>query len=96
MWFITLVFEGCGFVKFSNRDMALAAIQALNGIFVMRVMLFNWFLIFTNYLIVLRRYLHLILFPLLLQGCAQPLIVRFADPKKPREIERRLLSLLHS
>ncbi|KAK9950500.1 hypothetical protein M0R45_005986 [Rubus argutus] len=50
--------RGCGFVKFSSRDMALAAIQALNGIYIMR-------------------------------GCAQPLIVRFADPKKPREIERR-------
>ncbi|XP_004288543.1 PREDICTED: flowering time control protein FCA [Fragaria vesca subsp. vesca] len=50
--------RGTGFVKFSSGVMALAAIKALNGTFVMR-------------------------------GCAQPLIVRFADPKRPREIERR-------
>lgn len=30
-------FEGCGFVKLSNRDMAVAAINALNGNYVMRV-----------------------------------------------------------
>lgn len=29
--------EGCGFVKYAQRDMALAAINALNGIFTMRV-----------------------------------------------------------
>ncbi|KAL1542622.1 flowering time control protein FCA-like [Salvia divinorum] len=45
--------RGCGFVEYISRDMALAAIHALNGIYVMR-------------------------------GCDQPLIVRFADPKKPR------------
>ncbi|KAL5987634.1 hypothetical protein ACLOJK_035384 [Asimina triloba] len=45
--------RGCGFVKFSNREMAEAAIDALNGTFMMR-------------------------------GCDQPLIVRFADPKRPR------------
>ncbi|KAL3648127.1 hypothetical protein CASFOL_009095 [Castilleja foliolosa] len=45
--------RGFAFVQFSCRDMALAAIQALNGTHVMR-------------------------------GCEQPLIVRFADPKKPR------------
>ncbi|CAA0831990.1 Unknown protein [Striga hermonthica] len=45
--------RGFAFVQFSCRDMALAAIQALNGIYVMK-------------------------------GCDQPLIVRFADPKKPR------------
>ncbi|XP_050367541.1 flowering time control protein FCA isoform X2 [Argentina anserina] len=50
--------RGSGFVKYSSGDMALAAIKALNGTFVMR-------------------------------GCAQPLAVRFADPKKPREIDRR-------
>ncbi|XP_062004197.1 flowering time control protein FCA [Rosa rugosa] len=50
--------RGCGFVKFSSGDMAVQAIKALNGTFIMR-------------------------------GCAQPLIVRFADPKKPREIDRR-------
>ncbi|XP_008794964.2 flowering time control protein FCA-like isoform X2 [Phoenix dactylifera] len=48
----------CGFVKFSNREMAAAAINALNGTFVMR-------------------------------GCNQPLIVRFADPKRPRPGESR-------
>ncbi|XP_042988793.1 flowering time control protein FCA-like [Carya illinoinensis] len=50
--------RGSGFVKFSHRDMALAAIKALNGTFMMR-------------------------------GCDQPLIVRFADPKKPRTGEPR-------
>ncbi|KAI5336238.1 hypothetical protein L3X38_015505 [Prunus dulcis] len=50
--------RGTGFVKFSHKDMALEAIKALNGTFIMR-------------------------------GCAQPLIVRFADPKKPRGIESR-------
>ncbi|KAJ7977687.1 Flowering time control protein FCA [Quillaja saponaria] len=50
--------RGYGFVKFSNRDMALAAIKGLNGIFTMK-------------------------------GCHQPLIVRFADPKKPRTGEPR-------
>ncbi|CAH8330426.1 unnamed protein product [Eruca vesicaria subsp. sativa] len=41
------------FVQFSSREMALAAIKRLNGVFTMR-------------------------------GSDQPLIVRFADPKKPR------------
>ncbi|XP_061357024.1 flowering time control protein FCA isoform X2 [Gastrolobium bilobum] len=50
--------RGCGFVKYSHRDMALAAINALNGIYTMR-------------------------------GCEQPLIVRFADPKRPRQGESR-------
>ncbi|XP_058112064.1 flowering time control protein FCA isoform X2 [Magnolia sinica] len=50
--------RGCGFVKFSNREMAEAAIDALNGTFRMR-------------------------------GCDQPLIVRFADPKRPRAGESR-------
>ncbi|XP_057957322.1 flowering time control protein FCA isoform X3 [Malania oleifera] len=50
--------RGCGFVKFSHRDMATAAINALNGIYTMR-------------------------------GCDQPLIVRFADPKRPRAGESR-------
>ncbi|XP_059625561.1 flowering time control protein FCA-like isoform X2 [Cornus florida] len=50
--------RGCGFVQFSHRDMAVAAINALNGTYVMR-------------------------------GCDQPLIVRFADPKKPRTGELR-------
>ncbi|XP_051141681.1 flowering time control protein FCA-like isoform X2 [Andrographis paniculata] len=45
--------RGCAFVQYTSRDMALAAIQALHGTYVMR-------------------------------GCDQPLIVRFADPKKPR------------
>ncbi|XP_059657522.1 uncharacterized protein LOC132304042 isoform X2 [Cornus florida] len=50
--------RGCGFVQFSSRDMAVAAINALNGTYIMR-------------------------------GCDQPLIVRFADPKKPRTGELR-------
>nr|ART33343.1 flowering time control protein [Tapiscia sinensis] len=50
--------RGCGFVQLSHRDMAAAAIKALNGIFMMR-------------------------------GCDQPLIVRFAEPKKPRTGEPR-------
>ncbi|CAL0330214.1 unnamed protein product [Lupinus luteus] len=50
--------RGCGFVKYSNRDMALSAINALNGIYTMR-------------------------------GCDQPLIVRFADPKRPRQGDSR-------
>ncbi|ONK70357.1 uncharacterized protein A4U43_C05F32890 [Asparagus officinalis] len=49
--------RGCGFVKFSNREMAAAAMNALHGTYVMR-------------------------------GCDQPLIVRFADPKRPRPEQR--------
>ncbi|XP_010928319.1 flowering time control protein FCA isoform X2 [Elaeis guineensis] len=50
--------RGCGFVKFSTRDDAVAAMNALHGNYVMR-------------------------------GCDQPLIVRFADPKRPRPAEPR-------
>ncbi|KAL6968655.1 hypothetical protein U1Q18_034454 [Sarracenia purpurea var. burkii] len=50
--------RGCGFVQFSHRDMAVAAMNALNGLYVMR-------------------------------GCEQPLIVRFAEPKRPRVGESR-------
>ncbi|CAK9152875.1 unnamed protein product [Ilex paraguariensis] len=50
--------RGCAFVQFSHRDMAVAAINALHGTFMM-------------------------------EGCDQPLIVRFADPKKPRAGESR-------
>ncbi|KAK1592305.1 hypothetical protein Q3G72_022802 [Acer saccharum] len=50
--------RGCGFVKYSHRDMALAAINALNGIYTM-------------------------------EGCDQPLTVRFADPKRPRPGDSR-------
>lgn len=50
--------RGCGFVKFSNKDSAMASINSLNGIYTMR-------------------------------GCDQPLIVRFADPKRPRAGEPR-------
>ncbi|KAF7837696.1 flowering time control protein FCA isoform X1 [Senna tora] len=50
--------RGCGFVKYSQRDTALAAIHALNGIYTMR-------------------------------GCDQPLTVRFADPKRPRQGDSR-------
>ncbi|XP_057965879.1 flowering time control protein FCA-like [Malania oleifera] len=50
--------RGYGFIKFSHRHMALAAIRALHGAHTMR-------------------------------GCDRPLIVRFADPKKPRNAESR-------
>lgn len=30
-------FQGCAFIQFSRREMAVAAIKALNGIFTMRV-----------------------------------------------------------
>ncbi|KAK7284560.1 hypothetical protein RJT34_19307 [Clitoria ternatea] len=50
--------RGYGFVKFSNREMALAAIKGLNGTYTMR-------------------------------GCDHPLIVRVADPKKPKTGESR-------
>ncbi|GAB2298446.1 hypothetical protein Dimus_032511 [Dionaea muscipula] len=50
--------RGCGFVGFTYREMAVAAINGLNGTYVMR-------------------------------GCDQPLVVRFADPKKPRIREPR-------
>ncbi|XP_017982998.1 PREDICTED: flowering time control protein FCA isoform X1 [Theobroma cacao] len=51
--------RGCGFIQFSRREMALAAIKGLNGIFTMK-------------------------------GCDQPLIVRFANPKRPRNGEPRV------
>lgn len=35
--------EGCGFVKYYQRDMAQAAINALNGIYTMRVCSFHFF-----------------------------------------------------
>ncbi|TYH62876.1 hypothetical protein ES332_D07G150500v1 [Gossypium tomentosum] len=50
--------RGCGFVQFSQRDMAQAAIRGLSGIFTMK-------------------------------GCDQPLIVRSANPKRPRNGEPR-------
>ncbi|XVF32917.1 hypothetical protein REPUB_Repub17cG0124400 [Reevesia pubescens] len=50
--------RGCGFVQFSRREMALAAIKGLNGNFTMK-------------------------------GCDLPLIVRFANPKRPRNGEPR-------
>ncbi|GAB2265701.1 hypothetical protein Dimus_000740 [Dionaea muscipula] len=50
--------RGSGFVKFSNRDSAMAAINGLNGIYTM-------------------------------MGSDRPLIVRFADTKRPRPGETR-------
>ncbi|XP_010434852.1 PREDICTED: flowering time control protein FCA-like isoform X1 [Camelina sativa] len=50
--------RGCGFVKYLSKEMAMAAIDGLNGIYTMR-------------------------------GCNQPLIVRFADPKRPKPGESR-------
>ncbi|KAF2309696.1 hypothetical protein GH714_004639 [Hevea brasiliensis] len=50
--------RGCAFIKFSHRDMAVAAMKALSGTFTMR-------------------------------GCDQPLVVRFADPKKRKTGELR-------
>lgn len=35
--FSLILVEGCGFVKYSHRDMALAAINALDGVYTMRV-----------------------------------------------------------
>ncbi|KAH0890097.1 hypothetical protein HID58_052526 [Brassica napus] len=52
------VSRGFAFVQFSRKEMALAAIKGLNGVFTMR-------------------------------GSDQPLIVRFADPKRPRLGEPR-------
>ncbi|KAJ0239948.1 putative FCA-related protein [Hirschfeldia incana] len=52
------VSRGFAFVQFARKEMALAAIKGLNGVFTMR-------------------------------GSDQPLIVRFADPKKPRLGEPR-------
>ncbi|CAL5075333.1 unnamed protein product [Urochloa decumbens] len=50
--------RGCGFVKFSSKEPAVAAMNALSGTYIMR-------------------------------GCEQPLIIRFADPKRPRPGESR-------
>lgn len=50
--------RGCAFVQYYQREMAVVAINALNGTYMMR-------------------------------GCDQPLIVRFADPKKPKAVESR-------
>ncbi|XP_051225307.1 uncharacterized protein [Lolium perenne] len=50
--------RGCGFVEFSSKEAALAAMNSLGGTYIMR-------------------------------GCEQPLIVRFADPKRPRPGESR-------
>lgn len=50
--------RGTGFITLSHKDMAVAAINALNGNYVM-------------------------------EGCDQPLVVRFADPKKPKFLESR-------
>ncbi|TYH10085.1 hypothetical protein ES288_A07G150200v1 [Gossypium darwinii] len=50
--------RGCGFVQFSQRDMAQAAMRGLSGIFTMK-------------------------------GCDQPLIIRSANPKRPRNGEPR-------
>ncbi|KAI3514712.1 hypothetical protein L1887_13347 [Cichorium endivia] len=50
--------RGMGFITFSHKDMAVAAINGLSGSYVMK-------------------------------GCEQPLVVRFADPKKPKTWENR-------
>ncbi|MCO5549271.1 hypothetical protein L7F22_002739 [Adiantum nelumboides] len=51
--------RGCAFVSFPEKEMAFAAISALDGVYRMA-------------------------------GCHQPLIVRFADPKRPRSGEGRM------
>ncbi|CAH2078897.1 unnamed protein product [Thlaspi arvense] len=53
--------RGCGFVKYSSKETAMAAIDGLNGTYTMK-------------------------------GCNQPLIVRFADPKRPKPGESRDLA----
>lgn len=82
--------------------MAVAAINALNGTYVMRVRPFNFIIniniqidimlmdtIFSKnsnvegYAIFLKSFLFV------MKGCDQPLIVRFADPKKPKTGESR-------
>ncbi|KAL4572184.1 hypothetical protein LXL04_018953 [Taraxacum kok-saghyz] len=50
--------RGTGFITFTQKDMAIAAINALSGTFIMK-------------------------------GCEQPLLVRFADPKKPKSWDNR-------
>lgn len=82
-------FEGYAFVKFSNREMALAAIKGLNKTFTMRVKLI--YLIDTYYSVHFQM-LAKVLF-LITQGCDHPLIVRFADPKKPKTGESRFFFL---
>lgn len=83
------MYEGCGFVKFSSREDAVAAMNALHGNYVMRVN----FLYFLNSAQVSQvgALLMMYLFSLCHQGCDQPLIVRFADPKRPRPAESRSL-----
>ncbi|GAV83671.1 RRM_1 domain-containing protein/WW domain-containing protein [Cephalotus follicularis] len=54
--------RGYAFIQYSLKEMAMKAIESLNGIFTMR-------------------------------GCDQPLIVRFAHPKRPRTWEMRLPSI---
>ena len=75
--------EGCGFVKYSHRDMALAAINGLNGIYTMRVRsaCFFYNVRFTEYNIKCHLFTSIFW---TVQGCEQPLTVRFADPKRPR------------
>ncbi|KAL2934954.1 Flowering time control protein FCA [Bienertia sinuspersici] len=48
--------RGCGFVGFTQKYMAVAAINGLNGSYVMK-------------------------------GCDKPLVVRFAEPKKPKNVD---------
>ncbi|GMN52278.1 hypothetical protein TIFTF001_021415 [Ficus carica] len=67
--------RGCGFVKFSHAEMALAAIKALNGTYTMRVNFICYGYMSWCF------WLH--------KGCDHPLVVRFADPKKPRPGELR-------
>lgn len=81
-------FEGCGFVQFSHRDMALAAIKGLNGIFTMSVKFIYCFVCNSVFIVFLKDIMLSLSF-FFIQGSDQPLIVRIADPKKPRIGEQR-------
>lgn len=64
--------------------MAIAAIHALNGTYVMRVSLYVCMSDFSFFFLKLIPMLLIVMVILFVKGCDQPLIVRFAAPKKPR------------
>lgn len=89
--------EGCGFVKYSHREMALAAINALNGCYTMRVGVnISEKKNFTFVCLLRWQKLYYEFFGGASQGCDQPLTVRFADPKRPKPTDSRFLYFLSS